>query len=78
VKEISLHPSPNGGPEVELTDQQREILRGVVDGKTYRSIAEDLDLSYETVKTYMKRLREKLKLRTKVSIAIWALQNLGD
>ena len=62
----------------ELTEQQCEILRGIVAGKTYKTIGEELGLTYETIKTYMKNLRKKLGLRTKVEMALWAQQNLGE
>lgn len=61
----------------ELTPRQRQIVELVVQGKKYREIAEQLGLSYESVKTYIVRIREKLGLATKVELAVWGSHNLG-
>jgi DNA-binding CsgD family transcriptional regulator len=60
-----------------LTPRQWDIVRLVVEGKLYRDIADDLGLSYESVRTYVARIRERLGLATKVDLAVWGLRNLG-
>ena len=58
-----------------LSRREKQILRGIVRGWKYREIADDLGLSYETIKTYAQRLREKLNVTSKVQLAIWALKH---
>lgn len=60
---------------VELSPRQRDVIVGIAEGKKYHEIATELELTYETVKTYVRRLRKKLKLNSKVQLAIWALNN---
>lgn len=62
-------------PCEELTPREVAVLRGVVDGHTYQQIAETLNLGYETVNTYMKRIRKKLNVRTRTEMAVLAIRN---
>jgi DNA-binding NarL/FixJ family response regulator len=43
-----------------LSRREKEILKYLVDGNSYKMIADKTALSYETVKTYIKRVYEKL------------------
>lgn len=61
-----------------LTPRELELLAGIRAGKTYPSIAHDLKVSFETVKSYVARLRAKLGIDTKVGLALWAERNLKD
>jgi len=58
----------------ELSDRELAVVRGIAEGKTYQHIADELDLGYETVRTYAARVRKKLSL-TKAGIAAWAVRN---
>jgi two-component system, NarL family, response regulator LiaR len=58
--------------KVELTGRELQVVVGIAEDKTYKEIATELGLQYETVKTYVKRIRSKLELSSKVSIGIWA------
>ncbi len=60
----------------ELTEREKELLRGVVADKTYAEIAYTMGLSYETVKSYAARIRGKLGINTKIGLALWAAKNL--
>lgn len=60
--------------ETGLTPRQREILFGIVDGKTNREIAEDLCLAEKTVKNYMRGLFAALGARDRTEAAVRALQ----
>ena len=48
-----------------LTQRQREILERMVDGKSYTTIAEELFISPETVKTHIKKLYQVLHVNSK-------------
>jgi DNA-binding NarL/FixJ family response regulator len=43
-----------------LTIREQETLRYLVDGLSYKMIADRMTISYETVRTYMKHIYEKL------------------
>jgi DNA-binding NarL/FixJ family response regulator len=49
-------------PAEQLTPRQREILQLVVEGKTTKEIAFDLNLSVKTVETHRAQLMERLDI----------------
>lgn len=44
-----------------LTDRERQVLKGVVAGKSNKEIARDLDISYKTVEVHRGRLMQKME-----------------
>jgi len=58
----------------ELTLREVQIAIGIAEGKTYPEIGDALGLGYETVRSYVNRLREKTCRRRKAELAIWASQ----
>ncbi len=60
--------------ETGLTPRQREILSGLVRGKTDREIAADLALTEKTVKNYMHKLFCALGVRNRTDAAVRGLQ----
>lgn len=65
----------DGGPSGDLSDREREVVRLLVEGKTYAEIADDMEVRYETIHTHLKRIRKKLGLRNRTAIAVWAVRN---
>lgn len=61
-----------------LSERERDVLRGIVEDKTYAQIAHGMGLSFETVKVYANRLRAKLGIRSKTGLALWASDNLEN
>lgn len=58
-----------------LSERETSVLRLTVAGKTNAEIGEELGIGYETVKSYVNRLRTKLGVRTKTALAVFAVQN---
>ena len=56
--------------ETGLSPRQRDILAGLVQGKTNREIAADLSLSEKTVKNYMRSVFSALGCRDRTEAAI--------
>lgn len=48
-----------------LTDRQREILEKLVDGKSYQTIASELFVSVETVRSHVKKMYKVLHVNNK-------------
>jgi DNA-binding NarL/FixJ family response regulator len=48
-----------------LSDRQKEILEKLVDGKSYQTIASDLFISVETVRTHVKKMYKLLHVNNK-------------
>jgi len=58
----------------QLTDRERDILRCLALGQSNKLIARELDIAEGTVKVHVKHLLRKLKLRSRVEAAVWAVQ----
>jgi DNA-binding NarL/FixJ family response regulator len=58
-------PAPVAQPTEELSPREKEVLDCLAQGFLYKEIAEKLGISYETVHTYIRRIYEKLQVRTR-------------
>jgi DNA-binding NarL/FixJ family response regulator len=52
-------------PAENLSQREQEVLDCLSQGFLYKEIAEKLGISYETVHTYIRRIYEKLQVRTR-------------
>lgn len=57
----------------QLTGREREVLLGVVRGKTNKEIATELGISHRTVETHRESLMRKLQIRTVAELTRFAL-----
>ncbi|MDE3100200.1 MAG: response regulator transcription factor [Verrucomicrobiota bacterium] len=48
-----------------LSDREQQVLDLLSEGLMYKEIADKLEISYETVHTYIRRIYEKLQVRTR-------------
>lgn len=60
--------------EQELTKTEWKIIRQVELGASNKEIAEQLNLSDGTVRNYLSTILNKLELRDRTQLAIWAVQ----
>ena len=58
-----------------LTQRERQILKQISAGMSNKMIASKLDIAEGTVKVHVKNLLKKLKMRSRVEAAIWAMEN---
>ncbi len=63
---------PTSLAEAGLTEQEYRILDHLVDGKSNKLIARDMNIAEGTVKVHVKHLLKKLNLRSRVEAAVWA------
>jgi DNA-binding NarL/FixJ family response regulator len=47
-----------------LSERETEILQQLVDGKSYKMVAEQLNISYHTVNSHIKKIYEKLQVHS--------------
>ena len=47
-----------------LSDREKEILNELVDGKSYKMVAEKLSISYHTVNSHIKKIYDKLQVHS--------------
>jgi DNA-binding NarL/FixJ family response regulator len=62
------------GPHTTLSTREREILRHLADGQTNDEIAKELNISPDTVRTYLRRAMEKLEADTRTQAVATALR----
>jgi len=58
-------PAATNEPTENLSTREQEVLDCLSQGLIYKEIAEKLGISYETVHTYIRRIYEKLQVRTR-------------
>lgn len=58
-------PAAASQPTEDLSPREKEVLDCLAQGFLYKEIAEKLGISYETVHTYIRRIYEKLQVRTR-------------
>lgn len=51
--------------EVDLTDRQKEILKELVNGKSYKMIAAACGITLETVRDHIKKIYKKLQINSR-------------
>jgi DNA-binding NarL/FixJ family response regulator len=56
---------PSAQATENLSEREQEVLDCLSQGLIYKEIAEKLGISYETVHTYIRRIYEKLQVRTR-------------
>ena len=61
---------------VELSAREREVATLVADGLTNREIAQALEISASTVDFHVRHLLEKIGVRNRAQVAVWATQHL--
>jgi DNA-binding NarL/FixJ family response regulator len=64
----------NKGNEEDLTATEWKIVREVEKGASNREISQALNLSEGTVRNYLSTILDKLGLRDRTQLAIWAVQ----
>jgi DNA-binding NarL/FixJ family response regulator len=61
--------------DVPLTRREMEVLTHIVEGHTNKRIADDLSISYETVKEHVQHLLKKIGVTDRTQAAVWAIRS---
>jgi DNA-binding NarL/FixJ family response regulator len=63
----------SGAPH--LSQQEKRILRHLVEGNSNKVIARKIDIAEATVKVHIKAILRKVRVRNRTQAAIWAMHN---
>jgi DNA-binding NarL/FixJ family response regulator len=63
-----------GNNDYRLSDREKELLRLMVEGHDYKTIAEKTFISYETVRTHVKHIYKKLHVASRSEAVMKAIQ----
>jgi len=61
--------------EIKISDREKEFLKYTVTELNYKEIADKMFCSPRTVESYRDNLCEKLELKTRVGLAVFAIKN---
>ena len=59
----------------DLTQRELQILQLVIEGKTNKAIAHEIQISAKTVEFHLDNVYSKLGARSRLMASIWALQH---
>ena len=59
----------------DLTQRELQILQLVIEGKTNKAIAHEIQISEKTVEFHLDNLYSKIGSRTRLLAGIWAVQH---
>ncbi|MEP6675582.1 MAG: response regulator transcription factor [Ferruginibacter sp.] len=62
-------------PDYKLTAKEKEVLKLLSEGKSYKMVADDLGISYFTVNSHIKKIYEKLHVHSLGEAVSLALKN---
>jgi DNA-binding NarL/FixJ family response regulator len=68
ARKIANHFGPNRRAPQLLTERQKDIVNGIVDGKSYKMIADDLFVSLDTVRSHIKNIYRALNINSKAEL----------
>ena len=57
-----------------LSDREREVLRLIAEGLSYKEMADRLGISVKTIETHRERIKEKLDLHSRAELVRYALE----
>ncbi len=76
ARKVIQHFNPRAKPAhvSPLSDKEREVVVGLVDGLSYKMIADRLDITIETVRSHIKNIYRKLHVHSKAEVITKSLK----
>lgn len=65
---------PKKNPESDLTPREHDIVNGLVDGLSYKMIADRYDISIDTVRAHIRNIYKKLHVNSKAEVIAKSLK----
>ena len=77
--DFAQRPSTPDGEEIRpLSEREREVLREVAQGATYKQIGERLFIAEKTVENHVRNILAKLRLNRRTELVRWAVKRGMD
>ncbi|MCA9733333.1 MAG: response regulator transcription factor [Deferribacteres bacterium] len=73
-KVITFFTQPQNQVRSKLTERELEVVSGLVDGLSYKMIADRMDISIETVRFHIKNIYQKLHVHSKAEVIARSLR----
>lgn len=73
LQSVSSVIKPEETPDYQLTAREKEVLSCLVNGLSYKMIGADLNISYETVRSHVKKIYEKLHVASLTEVVAKAI-----
>ncbi|TVQ67668.1 MAG: DNA-binding response regulator [Balneolaceae bacterium] len=67
-------PEPKKNPDSELTLREQDVVNGLVDGLSYKMIADRYDISIDTVRAHIRNIYRKLHVNSKAEVIAKSLR----
>jgi DNA-binding NarL/FixJ family response regulator len=74
MQQIPQFVRPGEAPNYDLTPREKEVLSCIVEGLAYKMIADKLTISYETVRSHVKKIYEKLHVASLTEVVSKAMK----
>jgi len=65
----------SGSPPLTLTPRERDVIRGVVAGRTNRELGRELGLNEQSVKNVLSTVYLKCHVRNRLELALFAVRH---
>jgi DNA-binding NarL/FixJ family response regulator len=72
---FNFQQQPEKAEYIKLSEKEREVLKHLVDGLSYKMIAEKVFLSFHTIHSHIKNIYEKLHVNSKGEAVAKAIKN---
>lgn len=66
--------APKKDPDSDLTPREHDIVNGLVDGLSYKMIADRYDISIDTVRAHIRNIYKKLHVNSKAEVIAKSLK----
>jgi DNA-binding NarL/FixJ family response regulator len=74
MQSFSTQLQPGATEDYKLTNREKDVLKCLVNGLSYKMIAAELHISYETVRTHVKKIYEKLHVASLTEVVAKAIK----
>lgn len=73
MQQIPEYIKPQEAPDFHLTKREKEVLACMVGGLSYKMIADQLNIGYETVRSHVKKIYDKLHVASMTEMVAKAI-----